>query len=59
MYGIISDVHGAGAQRSNSKITENEIGASQGNGSTEIYYYKTPQGDILRIDNLVRCVRDL
>lgn len=60
MSNSMLDVHGAGAQRSNAKESENSAGASFGtdvsDGST--YYYKGPQGDILRIDNMVRCVRD-
>ena len=61
MNGSILDVHGAGAQRSNNKQSEsNDPIANTGvsdDGST--YYYKGPQGDILRIDNMVRCVRDI
>jgi hypothetical protein len=53
------DVHGAGAQRSNAKMSENEAGAStQQDASGGVFYYKGPQGDVLRIDNMVRCVRD-
>jgi hypothetical protein len=40
------DVHGAGAQRTDSKIGE----PSSGNG---------PQGDVRRVYNYVRCVRDI
>ncbi len=56
----ILDVHGAGAQRSNYKIN-----LAAGSGVTEVnlasgsFYTKGPQGDILRIDNKVRCVRDI
>lgn len=60
MNGNILDVHGAGAQRSNDKQTEQSQGSSAetaSDGST--YYIKGPQGDILRIDNMVRCVRDV
>ncbi len=59
MGNTILDVHGAGAQRSNEKMNENGLGSSsaiEDDGST--FYYKGPQGDILRIDNMVRCVRD-
>lgn len=56
----IQDVHGAGAQRSNNKTNVSSTpGASTqtaSDGST--YYYKGPQGDILRQDNGIRCVRD-
>lgn len=56
----IQDVHGAGAQRSNGKTTENDTGSStQTDYNGDTYYYKGPQGDILRIDNMVRCVRDI
>ncbi len=43
MNGTIMDVHGAGAQRSDPKV-----------GSPS---YRGPQGDRLRVDNYVRCVR--
>jgi D-ribose pyranose/furanose isomerase RbsD len=61
MNGSILDVHGAGAQRSNAKLTEQDQIASSGVDASDgsIYYYKGPQGDILRIDNQVRCVRDI
>ncbi|MBF0102789.1 MAG: DUF1566 domain-containing protein [Desulfobacterales bacterium] len=43
------DVHGAGAQRSDPKT-----------GSASSYPYgHGPQGDVIRIDNFVRCVRDV
>jgi len=58
MNGSIMDVHGAGAQRSNAKMNENETGADTASGAEGMFYYKGPQGDILRIDNMVRCVRD-
>lgn len=59
MHGSILDVHGAGAQRSNSKQKENDSGASSQVGyNNETFYYKGPQGDILRMDNMLRCVRD-
>ncbi|MES9941811.1 MAG: DUF1566 domain-containing protein [Candidatus Thiodiazotropha sp. 6PLUC2] len=53
----VVDVHGAGAQRSNHKsdITFQADGsANEGFGT---FYYHGPQGDILRLDNMVRCVR--
>jgi len=58
MNSSVLDVHGAGAQRSNDKQTENSVGSSMqtaADGST--YFIKGPQGDILRIDNMARCVR--
>ncbi|AZQ85099.1 DUF1566 domain-containing protein [Colwellia sp. Arc7-635] len=59
MNSEILDVHGAGAQRSNDKLNlETEPASSliiTVNGS---FYIKGPQGDILRLDNPVRCVRD-
>ena len=59
MNGSIMDVHGAGAQRSDDKLdVSSEPGVSSGSGATGTYYYKGPQGDILRNDNKVRCVRD-
>ncbi len=59
MNGTIMDVHGAGSQRSNLKQDENAQGSQIGvNADGSNYYYKGPQGDILRIDNMVRCVRD-
>ena len=42
------DVHGAGAQRSDPKA---------GNPN-EFPHGRGPQGDVIRIDNYVRCVRD-
>jgi hypothetical protein len=55
----LTDVHGAGAQRSNHKSDVTDGGsaaaADLGYGT---FYYKGPQDDILRIDNMVRCVRD-
>ncbi len=55
----VVDVHGAGAQRSNHKsdITVQAMGiADVGYGA---FYYHGPQGDLLRLDNRVRCVRTL
>ncbi|MBF0275616.1 MAG: DUF1566 domain-containing protein [Nitrospinae bacterium] len=52
----VMDVHGAGAQRSNGKvdISTGNSSLNLGNGT---FYYKGPQGDILRLNNYVRCVR--
>ncbi len=59
MNGNVIDVHGAGAQRSNNKISvANESGANSAIGVTGAFYYKGPQGDILRDNNKIRCVRD-
>ena len=44
----LMDVHGAGAQRSDPK-TGNASDYPQGHG---------PQGDVIRITNYVRCVRN-
>ena len=44
----LMDVHGAGAQRSDPK-TGNAGDYPQGHG---------PQGDVVRINNYVRCVRN-
>lgn len=52
----VVDVHGAGAQRSNDK-NDNNVGTTiTVDGVT--FQYHGPQGDILRFDNRVRCVRD-
>ena len=53
------DVHGAGAQRSNDKVdvASNPMANSENLGYGT-FYYSGPQGDILRVDNMVRCVRD-
>jgi hypothetical protein len=55
----LSDVHGAGAQRSNHKsdVTSDGFATTLDLGYGT-FYYKGPQRDILRIDNMVRCVRD-
>lgn len=59
MNSDVLDVHGAGAQRSNDKQTENSKGATtQIASDSSTYYIKGPQGDILRIDNMARCVRN-
>ena len=52
------DVHGAGAQRSNGKL--NVIVGADGfnNIGYGVFYYHGPQGDILRLNNKVRCVRN-
>jgi len=59
MNGSILDVHGAGAQRSDTKmsIDSKADSATAFDGST--FYYKGPQGDIKRLDNKVRCVRGM
>ena len=54
----LTDVHGAGAQRSNNKTDVAEAGATAHDLGYGTFYYKGPQGDILRIDNMARCVRD-
>jgi hypothetical protein len=46
MHGKVMDVHGAGAQRSDPKTGQAEIG-------------RGPQGDARRVNNLVRLVRDV
>jgi len=59
MNGSILDVHGAGSQRSNGKNTiSNDSSVQTASGANGNFYYKGPQGDILRTDNMVRCVRD-
>ena len=60
MNSTILDVHGAGAQRSNDKLNvATEPGASSAIDANDSFYYKGPQGDILRLNNYVRCVRDI
>lgn len=51
------DVHGAGAQKSNSKqsISTSHTSIDLGYGK---FYYNGPQGDVERINNKVRCVRN-
>ena len=61
MNGQWLDVHGAGAQRSNIKAATGHLDPSystvtDANGDTAIYH--GPQGDVVRTDNFVRCVRD-
>jgi hypothetical protein len=59
MHSSLLDVHGAGSQRSNDKVAvSNEPGAQSATGANGTYYYKGPQGDILRDNNKVRCVRN-
>ncbi len=53
------DVHGAGAQRSDPKqgsVTDHRLG-TDANGKP--VYGRGPQGDVVRIQNFVRLVRDL
>lgn len=59
--GSIYDVHGAGAQRSNYKEDVSKTpGAKTATGSDgSVFYYWGPQGDILRQNNMVRCVRNI
>ena len=55
----IMDVHGAGAQRSNYKSDlASRAGVSNETVNGVKFYTMGPQGDILRINNYVRCVRD-
>jgi len=54
------DVHGAGAQRSNYKVAQSRLDPSyqtviDKNGNETITH--GPQGDVVRVDNYVRCVR--
>ncbi len=44
---MLVDVHGAGARRSDPKTGD----------ATGYAYGRGPQGDVMRIDNLVRCIR--
>lgn len=59
MNGNMLDVHGAGAQRSDDKTS---VASGGGVSSADLgygtFYYKGPQSDILRDNNMVRCVRD-
>ena len=55
----VLDVHGAGAQRSNDKLSvATEPGVASENIGYGTFYYHGPQGDILRLNNKVRCVRN-
>ncbi len=59
MNGNVLDVHGAGSQRSDDKVdVASEPGAQSATGVNGTFYYKGPQGDILRNDSKIRCVRD-
>jgi len=60
MNSNVLDVHGAGAQRSNYKMDVSKTnGASSATSfSGDTFYYHGPQGDILRSNNKVRCVRN-
>jgi arylsulfatase A-like enzyme len=59
MNGQMLDVHGAGAQRSDDKLdVSTEPGANSADAGFGVFYYKGPQGDVLRNINKVRCVRD-
>lgn len=53
------DVHGARAQRSNGKLSI--IDQAQGVMSLGYgtFYYHGPREDTLRLDNMVRCTRNL
>lgn len=60
MNNTLLDVHGAGSQRSNDKVNVSlESGALSADGVNGGFYYKGPQGDILRHNNKFRCVRDI
>ncbi|MBQ76751.1 MAG: hypothetical protein CMQ20_17230 [Gammaproteobacteria bacterium] len=55
----ILDVHGAGAQRSDDKVdVASEPGAGSATGVNGTFYYKGPQGDILRNNSKIRCIRN-
>ncbi|MGB5965280.1 MAG: DUF1566 domain-containing protein [Sulfurimonadaceae bacterium] len=54
----ILDVHGAGAQRSDGKVAYSVGSSTEIAYDGSLFYYKGPQGDIQRLDNKVRCVRD-
>jgi hypothetical protein len=55
--GSVVDVHGAGAQRSNHKSDIRLHADGVANVGFGAFYYHGPQGDILRLDNMARCVR--
>ncbi|MEH6346281.1 MAG: DUF1566 domain-containing protein [Bermanella sp.] len=60
MNNSILDVHGAGSQRSNDKLdVASEPGASSATDANGLFFYKGPQGDVLRENNMVRCVRNI
>jgi len=58
-----SDVHGAGAQRSAPKTSSNVVNEPTYKSITDangnLAYYHGPQGDVVRFENYVRCVRDI
>ena len=57
---VVQDVHGAGAQRSDNKVSPSNVGgANTLDAGFGTFYYHGPQGDILRNDNFVRCVRNV
>ena len=59
MNSNVLDVHGAGSQRSNDKVdVSSEPGSASATDANGLFYYKGPQGDILRDNNKIRCVRD-
>lgn len=59
MNSSMMDVHGAGAQRSDDKLdVSTEPGAKSADIGYGLFHYKGPQGDILRNNNKVRCVRE-
>ncbi len=58
MHNTILDVHGAGTQRSNAKMSFSTQYSTATDAQGETYYYFGPQGDIVRLANMVRCVRD-
>ena len=55
---VVQDVHGAGVQRSDNKVSPCDVGGARsidvGYGT---FYHHEPQGDVLRNDNYVRCAR--
>lgn len=52
------DVHGAGTQRSDNKLSAAAVaGVQSANIGYGSFYYHGPQGDIVRSSNMVRCVR--
>lgn len=54
----LTDVHGAGTQRSDHKVSASATaGVQSANLGYGTFYYHGPQGDIVRSRNLVRCVR--
>lgn len=54
----LTDVHGAGTQRSDNKVSASATaGVQSANLGYGVFYYHGPQGDIVRSRNFVRCVR--